>query len=43
VFDKYPELMKPSTPEEVNGEKHFDIEESLIDYSEFVNKVGSNG
>ena len=42
VLDKFPEAIKPKKPVK-EGEQEFDLEESLIDYSEYVSKVEGNG
>lgn len=42
VLDKFPEAIKPKKPVK-EGEAEFDLEESLIDYSEYVSKVEGNG
>jgi [NiFe] hydrogenase diaphorase moiety large subunit len=43
VFDRFPEIIPEEIPSEKDGEKEFTLEESLIDYSEFVTKTLSNG
>ena len=43
VFEKFPEIIHANIPEKENGETRFNLESSLIDYSDYVKKVGHHG
>jgi len=43
VIEKFPDLLKPTESSDTNGYRAFNIEESLIDYSDFVQKISDHG
>ncbi len=43
VLEKFPDVIQTKTPQGKAGEKEFNLEESLIDYSDYVTKVEGNG